>query len=223
MSVVENESCYDTNTDGVSWISWDHTFSDPNFWHWTALTGDAGEETVTRSVNADSHFGHSLELIPVTDATEHGAIYANWNKNLDGSNRWAVQYGHGAAGHNKQIKAAAWVKLSTAKTGVIARLYFGAWHDSALPGGVSSSFSEMTTTGPEFSAELAATTEWQYVEFVDRAWTPTTTDDSPIFTIPSTWAADGTNWTSVMPAVAVQGLVVGETILFDDIAIYEVQ
>lgn len=215
LSVGSNFACVSANPDGGN-ISMDNRFESIAFWNPIVGTANGVDQAT-----GDDAFGSSMRFTTATDDSVVGAVLVRWAKGPSSDNPFSAYYGVNNSGHGTKLKAGLWVKLDTAKAGVTAHFNLAPWLDSRHPAGEGKGYLVMNQYGPDFTAELANTTEWQFVEFTDRNWTEDTSDDSEIYTIPTTWANDGANWSEVLPLIYVRGLAAGESVLVDDLSVVE--
>lgn len=133
-----------------------------------------------------------------------------WNK----ERHWySWNYGRGAESMGKSYKYSVWVKLAkvpespiTLQHVVTPWVYEGIPADAAGFGGRRSGAGVMTAT-------LEASTDWQYVEFINEA-----TGDSE-FEIPTTWNVV----TDVFALWEVYGLPAGDTVLLDELGVVRIK
>lgn len=218
VSVVPNKACLKANNAGNA-SNWDHTFehSFPGNGYNKYISG-AFDQAV-----GDPIFGSSLRVTAEEDNTIAGVVKTNWTNGDAAFDMWGSYYGVGPRGHGVEFGVSMWVKLEQPREGVKVHFNLAPWHDSrnALDNKAAGSFPNAEKTGSDFAAELAPTTAWQLVNLVNRNHTEDESDDSSTYTIPTTWAIDGTANTTVMPYIYATGLTAGDQILFDDIAVME--
>ncbi|MCQ3831013.1 Ig-like domain-containing protein [Microbulbifer elongatus] len=218
VSVVPNKACLKANNAGNA-SNWDHTFehSFPGNGYNTYVSGSFDQAV------GDPIFGSSLRVTADQDDITAGVVKTNWTNGNAAYDMWASYYGVGPRGHGVEFGVSMWVKLEQPREGVKVHFNLAPWHDSrnANANKTAGSFPNAEKTGSDFAAELAPTTAWQLVNLVNRNHTEDESDDSSTYTIPTTWAIDGTANTTVMPYIYATGLKVGDQILFDDIAVME--
>ncbi|MDO6641885.1 Ig-like domain-containing protein [Shewanella sp. 5_MG-2023] len=153
----------------------------------------------------------SVKLTAGSAVDENGQPYSwgaqqVWNKQR---NWYSANYGRGAESIGKTYKYAVWVKLETAPVEPITlRQVIVAWNYEGIPDGAAGFPGRFGEAGI-FTAELAATTEWQYVEFVNDK------SESQEWAIPATWSIV----TDVFTLWEVYGLPEGQSILLDDYSV----
>ncbi|MBY6211997.1 Ig-like domain-containing protein [Microbulbifer agarilyticus] len=218
VNVVPNKACLKANNAGNA-SNWDHTFehSFPGNGYNKYISG-AFDQAV-----GDPIFGSSLRVTAEEDNTIAGVVKTNWTNGNAAFDMWGSYYGVGTRGHGVEFGVSMWVKLEQPREGVKVHFNLAPWHDSrnSLDNKAAGSFPNAAKTGSDFAVELAPTTAWQLVNLVNRNHTEDEADDSATYTIPTTWAIDGTANTTVMPFVYATGLTAGDQILFDDIAVIE--
>lgn len=214
LSTVPNKACEKKNLDGGD-TNWDHTFSLLQNWH-TYINGNFSQ------VTGDPIFGDSLRVEATDATTENGVVQTAWTKGTNAFDIFSSFYGSGTRGHGKQLAASMWVKLEQPRDGVKVHFNIGPWNDSRMVDGKAGSYPNAKAHGSDFYAELENTTRWQFVQLKEGNQTPNDpSDDTDTYTIPTTWAMDGTQDTTVLVFVYASGLQVGDAILFDDLAMEE--
>ncbi len=223
VSVVENIACLDANPVDSTPFTMDHTF-DTRVAPWAGINAAV---TVDQAVGEGVR-GAALRMQIVDDSDpEFMAIWPNtWSSGPE--NLYASMFGN-LSDNGKTFRTAIWVKLPSAKSGVVLEHYIFPWqftnHEllNSEPGGGWGGRRNSPISAKFTSGELEATTEWQYVEFVNMTDTST-----PWFTIPTTWdnvnTANGgvvVPTATVMGNFVVRGLEATDTILLDDYAIIE--
>ncbi|MEI8619264.1 hypothetical protein P4S66_11195 [Pseudoalteromonas sp. B129b] len=171
-----------------------------------------GNATYSVSATSVSGNGRSLEII--AGAATQGeantpysfATQQVWNKQR---NWYSANYGRGAESVGKTYRYAVWVKLNqvpvepvTLRHVVVPWVYDGIPEDAQ---GFTGRYSEAGL----FSAALAATTQWQYIEFVEDS------TNKRDWAIPASWSSI----TDVFTLWEVYGLPTGDSILIDDYAV----
>lgn len=178
----------------------------------------------TLAYNGNASFAPSLETVSGSPASvqitagagvaEDGSPYSwgaqqPWNKQR---NWYSATYGQGLNSVGKKYRYGVWVKLNEMPTEpVTLRQVIVAWKYEGLPPDASGFPGRYGEAGI-FSAQLEATTEWQYLELVDdktgeRDWA-----------VPSTWNMV----TDVFTLWEVYGLPQGNSILLDDYSVTHV-
>jgi len=171
-----------------------------------------GNSTYAASLDTVSGTGNSLQITAGAGVTEDGSMSYSWgaqqvwNKQR---NWYSWNYGRGLESIGKTYKYAVWVKLNSVPTEpVTLRQAIVAWNYDGIPDGAAGFPGRYGEAGL-FSAELAQTTEWQYVEFVNDK------SNNQEWTIPDTWNVV----TDVFTLWEVFGLPEGETILLDEYSV----
>jgi len=171
-----------------------------------------GNATYSVSATSVSGNGRSLEITAGTATQGEAntpysfATQQVWNKQR---NWYSANYGRGAESVGKTYRYAVWVKLNqvpvepvTLRHVVVPWVYDGIPEDA---NGFTGRYSEAGL----FSAALAATTQWQYIEFVEDS------TNQRDWAIPATWSSI----TDVFTLWEVYGLPTGDSILIDDYAV----
>lgn len=169
--------------------------------------GNASAASVATSVSGS---GSAVEITAGTVVDEEGVAYSRiaqevWNKQR---NWYSATYGRGLDSIGKTFKFAVWVKLETLPSEPVSLSHvIVPWVYDGIPADAQGYGGRMTEGGGvSFTQELASTTDWQYVEFVDDATGLRT------WTVPDTWS----QVTDVFTLWEFYGLPAGAKVLIDD-------
>jgi hypothetical protein len=169
-----------------------------------------GNATATAVSQSVSSVGSAVEITAGSVVNEEGIAYSRvaqevWNKQR---NWYSATYGRGLESVGKTFKYAVWVKLASVPTDQVTLSHvIVPWIYDGIPDGAAGYAGRMTQGGGvSFTADLAPTTDWQYVELVDdvtgeRTWA-----------VPETWS----QVTDVFTLWEFYGLPSGSKVLLDD-------
>ncbi|MBU3021095.1 Ig-like domain-containing protein [Aestuariibacter sp. A3R04] len=175
-----------------------------------------GNATAVATGTSVSGSGSAVEVTAGTVLTEEGVPYSRvaqevWNKQR---NWYSATYGQGLASVGKTYQYAVWVKLNSVPAEPVTLTHtIVPWVYEGIPDGAAGYSGRITPGGgTTFSAELDASTDWQYIEFVndetgERAWS-----------VPDTW----NQVTDVFTLWEIYGLPAGESLLIDDYSVVPV-
>lgn len=171
-----------------------------------------GNATYSVSATSVSGNGRSLEITAGTATQGEAntpysfATQQVWNKQR---NWYSANYGRGAESVGKTYRFSAWVKLNQLpEQPVTLRHVVVPWVYEGIPDDAQGFTGRYSQAGL-FSAELDATTQWQYIEFTED------TTNTREWTIPTTWSSI----TDVFTLWEVHGMPAGDSILIDDYAV----
>ncbi|KPZ59366.1 Bacterial Ig-like domain (group 2) [Pseudoalteromonas sp. P1-13-1a] len=171
-----------------------------------------GNATYSVSATSVSGNGRSLEITAGTATQGEAntpysfATQQVWNKQR---NWYSANYGRGAESVGKTYRFSAWVKLNQLpEQPITLRHVVVPWVYEGIPDDAQGFTGRYSQAGL-FSAELDATTQWQYIEFTEDS---TNTRE---WAIPATWSSV----TDVFTLWEVYGLPAGDSILIDDYAV----
>ncbi|MEG3765309.1 Ig-like domain-containing protein [Alteromonas sp. 14N.309.X.WAT.G.H12] len=176
--------------------------------------GNASATAVATSVSGS---GKAVEITAGTVVNDDGVAYSRvaqevWNKQR---NWYSATYGRGLDSIGKSFKFAVWVKLEEVPSEPVSISHvIVPWVYDGIPDGATGYGGRMTEGGGvSFTQELASTTEWQYVEFVDDS------TGARIWTVPDTWS----QVTDVFTLWEFYGLPAGAKVLIDDYSVVPVE
>lgn len=171
-----------------------------------------GNATYSVSATSVSGNGRSLEITAGTATQGEAntpysfATQQVWNKQR---NWYSANYGRGAESVGKTYRFSAWVKLNQLpEQPITLRHVVVPWVYEGIPDDAQGFTGRYSQAGL-FSAELDATTQWQYIEFTED------TTNTREWTIPTTWSSI----TDVFTLWEVHGMPAGDSILIDDYAV----
>ncbi|WP_104644206.1 Ig-like domain-containing protein [Pseudoalteromonas carrageenovora] len=171
-----------------------------------------GNATYSVSATSVSGNGRSLEITAGTATQGEAntpysfATQQVWNKQR---NWYSANYGRGAESIGKTYRFSAWVKLNQLpEQPITLRHVVVPWVYEGIPDDAQGFTGRYSQAGL-FSAELDATTQWQYIEFTED------TTNTREWTIPTTWSSI----TDVFTLWEVHGMPAGDSILIDDYAV----
>ncbi|KPV98994.1 MULTISPECIES: Ig-like domain-containing protein [unclassified Pseudoalteromonas] len=171
-----------------------------------------GNATYSVSATSVSGNGRSLEITAGTATQGEAntpysfATQQVWNKQR---NWYSANYGRGAESVGKTYRFSAWVKLNQIpEQPITLRHVVVPWVYEGIPDDAQGFTGRYSQAGL-FSAELDATTQWQYIEFTED------TTNTREWAIPTSWSSI----TDVFTLWEVHGMPTGDSILIDDYAV----
>lgn len=171
-----------------------------------------GNATYSVSATSVSGNGRSLEITAGTATQGEAntpysfATQQVWNKQR---NWYSANYGRGAESVGKTYRFSAWVKLNQIpEQPITLRHVVVPWVYEGIPDDAQGFTGRYSQAGL-FSAELDATTQWQYIEFTED------TTNTREWAIPTSWSSV----TDVFTLWEVHGMPAGDSILIDDYAV----
>ena len=171
-----------------------------------------GNATYSVSATSVSGNGRSLEITAGTATQGEAntpysfATQQVWNKQR---NWYSANYGRGAESVGKKYRFSAWVKLNQIpEQPITLRHVVVPWVYEGIPDDAQGFTGRYSQAGL-FSAELDATTQWQYIEFTED------TTNTREWAIPTSWSSV----TDVFTLWEVHGMPAGDSILIDDYAV----
>lgn len=222
--VSENVACRGANpNDATVTYTFDHEFEATDFPGTGGNVGWKARPNVTLATVDGGVHGNALEMTVVNGspdvAYDTGMLYQNWGQ-AEANNLFGYEFGRVPESHGVSFTTSIWVKLSSAKEGVVLHHYMHPWfftdhgtYNSNPGGGWTRRNWEHAA---HFAAELQATDEWQLVNF----WN---VDGGRTFTVPTEWNGDHNGspqeQTTVIPQFFPVGLDTGDTIMFDEYGI----